>query len=349
VEASQILDFSSSINPLGPPSSAHRAFRKSFGELPCYPDSDARELRENLARLLGLKPQEVFLGNGSTQLIYLLCRALRPRNALVVHPAFSEYTNALMLAGSEIYSYILSVNENFKFSLSKFRAALKENPDIVFVSNPNSVTGRTIPRGEMEKITWMAHKKKTLLVIDEAFMDFMEGNSVKDRLRENPYLIVLRSPTKYYALPGLRLGYLLAQKQTVDRLCLHQEPWSVNTPAQRVFFACLNDESFRRKTKRWLEREREFLLKSLSFIQGLRPYPSQANFLLVRLEQGDALGLRALLLKKRILIRACDSFAGLGVHYFRVAIRLRKENIRLLKALEEIMGKRPYSRAPDAL
>jgi threonine-phosphate decarboxylase len=134
------------------------------------------------------------------------------------------------------------------------------------------------------------------------------------------------------------LGYLSAARRTIDRLRLYQEPWSVNTPAQKVLSACFDDAGFKRKTKSWLEREREFLLRGLSRVRGLRPCESQANFLLVRLARGSAARLRALLLKRKILIRVCDSFVGLGADYFRLAIRSREENRRLLDALEEILG-----------
>jgi len=338
VEAGEILDFSASVNPLGPLLSARRAFFKSFHELSCYPDSDAGEAREAIARQCRLEPRQVLLGSGSTQLIHLLCRALRPRKALVVHPAFSEYANGLKLVGAEIRSYLLSAQDDFTFSLERFTKALQENPDMIFLANPNSATGRAIPRAKIEEVARMAREKKTFLVVDEAFIDFVEADSVQDLIRDNPYLIVLNSPGKYYALPGLRLGYLLAARRVVDRLCLHREPWSVNTPAQRVLSACFNDANFKRKTRRWLEREREFLLGGLSRIRWLRPYESQANFLLVRLARGSASRLHALLLKRKMLIRVCDSFSGLGADYFRVAIRSREENRRLLEALEGILG-----------
>lgn len=343
MEAGEILDFSASVNPLGPPLSARRAFFKSFDELSCYPDSDAGEARAAIARQCRLESREVLLGSGSTQLIYLLCRALRPRKALVVHPAFSEYANGLKLVGAEIYSYSLSAQDNFEFSLSKFTQTLQENPNMIFLANPNSATGRVIPRAKVEAVARMARKKEIFLVVDEAFIDFVGADSVQDLIRENPYLIVLNSPGKYYALPGLRLGYLSAARRTIDRLRLHQEPWSVNTPAQRVLSACFNDANFKRKTKRWLEREREFLLGGLSRIRWLHPYESQTNFLLVRLERGSALRLHALLLKRKMLIRVCDSFAGLGADYFRVAIRSREVNRRLLEALEEILGRGSHS------
>jgi threonine-phosphate decarboxylase len=282
-----------------------------------------------------MQPEELLLGNGSTQLIYLICAALRPRKALILGPAFSEYTNALKLAGANIHFLLPTANGNFIFSTEKFMAAWENDHDIVFLTTPNSVTGQLIPSATIEKVARLALMRRSFLIVDEAFIDFVERESVKRLVHDNPYLIVLRSLTKYYALPGLRLGYLLAQAPRVKQLAAHQEPWSVNGPAQIVALACLSDGSFSVKTDRWLQRERNFLSQRLAALKGFRVYRSSANFLLVEMEdyRGDATDLRSFLVCKKILIRACDSFLGLGANYFRVAVRRRKENQQLLEAL----------------
>ena len=336
IDPGQIIDFSASINPLGPPASARKAFQKSYGEVSRYPDPYGEELKEALAKRQGMKPAEVLLGNGSTQLIYLLCQALRPRKALVVGPAFSEHANALKLAGAKVRFLFLAADDDFKFSTEEFMGEWEKDDDVVFLTTPNSVTGQLIPRAEIEKIARIAAIRKKFLVVDEAFVDFVEGESVKQLIRDNPYLLVLRSLTKYYALPGLRLGYILAHPRRVAQLAAYLEPWSVNGPAQKVALACLADASFGLKTERWLQRERNFLAQALITLKGFQPYPSITNFLLVRLaNKTDAGELRSFLLSRKILIRACNSFAGLGIDYFRVAVRRRNDNRQLLEALRE--------------
>ena len=283
-----------------------------------------------------MKTAEVLLGNGSTQLIYLLCRALKPRKALIIRPAFSEYGNALKLGGTEIRSYFLLPQYEFKLPLHDFIEGCARGLEMIFLSNPNSATGQIIPRKEMAEIARFCFKKNIFLVVDEAFMDFVERESVKDLIWENPYLIVLRSLTKYYSLPGLRIGYLLAQSRIVDLLGLHQEPWSVNLPVQKVALACLGDAPFRLKISKWLERERAFLFSALAKMKGLYPFPSQANFILVRLEctKSNAMDLQRFLLQRSVLIRSCDSFSALGENYFRVAVHLRRSSQLLLKGLK---------------
>lgn len=337
IEAGEMLDFSASINPLGPPASARKAFVKSYGEISRYPDPYGHKLKEALAERHGMSPAEVLAGNGSTQLIYLLCVALRPRNALIVGPAFSEYANALALGGATIRQFILGADDGFRFSMPRFMASWDKDCDIVFLPTPNSVTGELISKVEIEKIADTALARKCFVIVDEAFIDFVENESVKMLVRGNPYLIVLRSLTKYYALPGLRLGYLFAETRRVAQFSSYQEPWSVNAPALSVACACLKDTGFTSKTERWLEKERKFLSQRLTAIEGFHPFASRANFLLVKIDRTgtDALQLRSFLSTKKILIRACDSFAGLGADYFRVAVKRRKDNLLLLTTLRE--------------
>jgi threonine-phosphate decarboxylase len=337
IEAGEILDFSASINASGPPSSARKAFIESYGEISRYPDPYGEKLKAALAERHRMRPAEMLVGNGSTQLIYLLCAALRPRTALVVGPAFSEYANALALAGANIRALSLAADGGFPFSTERLMAAWEKDCDIVFLATPNSVTGQLVAKTEIEKIAYVALTRKRFVVVDEAFIDFIEAESVKTMVRQNPYLIVLRSLTKYYALPGLRLGYLLGEVRRVAQLAAYQEPWSVNGPALNVALACLRDAGFATRTGRWLERERRFLSQRLMALEGFHPLPSRTNFLLVKIDKkgGDALQLRSFLLRKKILIRACDSFAGLGGDYFRIAVKRRTDNRQLLAALRE--------------
>ena len=262
---------------------------------------------------------------------------MRPRTALVIGPAFSEYTNALALVGGDVRRHCFTEDSSFQFSTEKLLAQWKENCDLLVIATPNSVTGQLISKIELEKIARLALIRKKFVVIDEAFIDFVEDQSVKMLVRHNPFLIVLRSLTKYYALPGLRLGYLIGEAGRVAQLANYQEPWSVNSAAMSVALACLEDGGFASKTQRWLEAERKFLFDRITMLEGLHPYPSKVNFLLVKIAKPriDALELRSFLLRKKILIRACNTFTELGGDYFRVAVRRRKDNRRLLAALSQ--------------
>src|SRR5262245_28895084 len=175
IDPAEIVDFSASINPLGPPALARKAFQKSYKQLLRYPEPYGEELKEALAKHHGMKPAEILVGNGSTQLIYLICSALRPRTALIVAPAFSEYANASKLTGAKVRLLSLATDGSFEFSTEKFMTAWGKDGGIAFLMTPNSITGQLIPRAEVEKIARIALLERRFLVIDEAFIDFVEG------------------------------------------------------------------------------------------------------------------------------------------------------------------------------
>ncbi len=329
-----MLDFSASINPLGPPRSARGAFLRSWSELARYPDPYGEKLKAALGERHGMNSAEILLGNGSTQLIYLLCAALRPRAALIVAPAFSEYANALALSGASARTHAPAAADGFHFSLDSFFAAWDKDCDLVFLAHPNSVTGRLLEPRALEAIAAAALARKTPVVIDEAFIDFIEDASAKRLVRDHPYFLVLRSLTKFYGIPGLRLGYLLGDARRIAQLAHHQQPWAVGGPALSVALACLSDAGFAAKTGRWLEGERNFLWQRIGSLKEFSPLASQANFLLVRIERAgaDARALQKFLARRKILVRTCRSF-GLGANYFRIAVRRRSENRRLIAAL----------------
>ena len=270
IEAGEILDFSASINPLRPPATARKAFIESYDAISRYPDAYGNKLKKTLATRHGMKPAEVLIGNGSTQLIYLICAVLRPRKALVLGPAFSEYSHALTPRRSPhphsfFFQPIAALGFQWKTSWQRWET----DCDVAFLATPNSVTGQLIPKAEIETIAHFALTRKTLVVADEAFIDFVEDQSVKRKVRHNPNFLVLRSLTKFYGIPGLRLGYLLGDARRVEQLAVHQEPWSVNGPALNVALACLNDMRFITKTNRWLEGERQFLSEQLTATEGI--------------------------------------------------------------------------------
>src|SRR5918992_889304 len=241
-----------------------RDFRPAIDDLRIRPRLD-RTHGGNIdasARSIGVQPKEIIDFSASIN-------PLGPRTALVIGPAFSEYANALALVGSNIRSLSLTVDDAFQLSPERLMAAWEKNCDLLVLTTPNSLTGRLIPKREIENIARRALVRKSFVVVDEAFIDFVEEESVKMLVQHNPFVIVLRSLTKYYALPGLRLGYLIGQARRVAQLAAFREPWSVNGPALSVALACLTDAGFAAKTERWLERERTFLLQGLTKLDGL--------------------------------------------------------------------------------
>jgi threonine-phosphate decarboxylase len=337
VEPEDILDFSASINPLGIAEGVREAVIASFDRVMHYPDSDSTELRQALAELHRVDDKQILVSNGSTELIYLVPRLVRKGRGLIVAPAFSEYEKALTRAGMEVHYLKLSPDNEFQFCLDELEKKLSYGFEIMFLCNPGNPSGALIPFSVVSEIVDRCRAAGTFLVIDEAFMDFCEGDSAKHLVIHDGHGIVLRSMTKFFALPGMRIGYAVASAKLIRRLQFLQGPWSVNTPAQVACLASLRAADYIQCTLRCVEGERAFLVDSLERIGDLRPYPSVANYLLVRTgKRRKADELRNQLLEQLILIRDCSNFEGLDNSFFRVAVRKRNENERLLEALRQI-------------
>ena len=334
----ELSDFSASINPLGPAPGVREALSASFDRIVHYPDREAAELRSALADFHGVEATGIVVANGSTELIYLLPRIVQGRRGLIVAPAFSEYARSLERAGWETGYLTLRPEDGFAFSLEALEARLAEGVDLLFLCNPANPTGALLPLTVIEKIHTLCRNAGTFLVIDEAFMDFCEEESAKRVICAGEGGVILRSMTKFYAIPGLRLGYAMGPAKVIERCSALLEPWSVNTTAQVAGVASLADPEYHALTIRYCAEQRSFLTHGLSSLPGLKPYPSVANYLLVEMRNGlSAAELRDELVKKRILIRDCSNFVGLDGRFFRVAVHGQDDNCRLLAALDEVL------------
>ncbi|MCM2359802.1 MAG: threonine-phosphate decarboxylase CobD [Geobacteraceae bacterium] len=336
----EILDFSASINPLGPPPGVRQAVTAAFDSLVHYPDSDCTELAAALARSHGVAPANVCVANGSTELIFHLPRLVAGRRALLVAPTFSEYAEALLQAGWEYDYLVLKSDAGFALSPDALRVELAKGYGLLFLCNPGNPTGRLYGREEVAEILALCREAGTFLVLDEAFMDFCEEESAKQLVVASGAGVVLRSMTKFFAIPGLRLGYALAAPHLVERLAELRPPWSVNTLAQAAGLAALADSGYASRSLAYLAAERAFLASGLGELRGVRVFQGAANYLLAELTGGmTATKLRERLLASRILIRDCGNYRGLDGRFFRVAVRSREENRRLLAELIGVMAR----------
>jgi len=337
IRENEILDFSASINPLGLPETVSKRLPELLNLVVHYPDPEQRRLRKALSELHNISSESIICANGSTQLIYLLVRALRPERVLIPVPTFSEYERALWvqkISHKNIYiKYLyLKRENNFILEPEEFIKAM-EGCEMAFLCNPNNPTGILLSEDEVREIGKAARLIGCYLIVDEAFIDFCPHASIINRVGENPYLIILRSMTKFYALPGLRLGYGIFPLKLVKDIKTFQEPWSVNTLAQEAAIMAIRDETYRKKTWIFIKREKEFLEEGLTRL-GIWFTPSRANYYLLRLEKPD---LVEKLARKGILVRDCSNFRGLDRTYIRIAVRKREENIKLLEALAELL------------
>jgi len=336
LEEGKFLDFSSNVNPLGPSPAALRAVKKSLPALCRYPDPELIALRTAIARYFGIKPEQVACGNGSNALIHLIPRVFRPKKVLVPTPTFTEYAAAAEAAGAEVVPLPLPEHGGFRLDPLDLAFALK-GVDLAFLCNPNNPTGRLITKAEMLEIARYAVQEGVLLVVDEAFMDFIEGDSLVKEASHSSHLICLRAFTKFFGMPGLRVGYAVSGEDNAALLRGHAEPWAVNIPAERAAIAALNDWGHIKKTRKVIENERERLLSELRLLPGVEPFPAFANFIFIKLASIDGTTLTEKLGLQGILVRDCSSFPGVGSRYVRIAVRTRRENNRLVRALRDIL------------
>jgi len=336
VRVDDLVDFSANLNPLGYPTGLAAALSEALPDVVHYPDRRCRELTAALADFHGLDPASMLVGNGSTELIFLVARALKPRKALIIAPAFSEYAQALAAAQVPLAYHYTPEAQHFTMDGS----VSTNGADLVFLANPASPSGALLPPDRLAAIIspWLTAGAKVIL--DEAFIDFAEEASLKGRLGEFPGLMILRSFTKIYAIPGIRLGYLLGAPDLVETVAACQEPWSVGSLAQAAGLACLEDRDYLEKSRDLVRRERTHLGSQLAALGGLTVFPSAANYLLVKITRPGwtAARLRQALLAHRLIIRDASNFAGLDERFLRLAVRRREENDRLLAALAQVLG-----------
>ena len=338
VEPNRILDFSASINPLGMSPMARNALISSLDNLIHYPDSSHMELKQALADYHNISPAHFTIANGSTELIYNLSAILPGRKALIISPSFSEYARALAQHHWETQHFILTPESNFAIDTDKLERALAGGVDLLFICNPGNPSGTLYPRQEMEKICNLCRSSGTFMAVDEAFMDFCEEASFKRMIVDSDNAIVLRSMTKFFGIPGLRLGYAISNSALAEQLDSMGGPWSVNTLALVAGVAAIQDTQFNTKSLENIRQERRIFIERLAQFSQLTVYPSSANYLLVEIKEGMTSGeLKEKLLLDRILIRDCASFMGLSDRFFRVAVRTGEENNRLMGKLRQLL------------
>lgn len=334
----EILDYSASINPFGPPSGLAGELMEYFHRLQHYPDIANTALLGSLAEHHGLSESRIVVGNGSTELIYWLPHVLGIRSAVVVLPTFSEYRKAFERGRIRVHKVLATRELGFQPTVDPLEAVLEAaRPEALLLTHPGSPSGTLLSAAVRD---WVLEKGRQadgpFCIVDEVFVDFCEEESLKRFLAQTPKLILIRSMTKFYGIPGMRLGYLLASEEVAGRMRNALPPWSVNTLAQMAGVHCLRQTSYRERTLELVGAERERMQKRLGGLEGIRVLPGRANYLL--LELGDSLPgaevlQQDLLRSDRILVRDCATFEGLSNRYVRLAIRLPEQNDRLLEGI----------------
>ena len=332
-----MIDFSVTINPNGMPAGLKFDLVAALDGLGKYPDISGEPQRERIAARLGVRADNIILGNGAIDIIYLYARAFADadRPALIIAPTFNEYHRALLVAGwNSVTEIPFTEKDEFRINPEALIKMIGEvGPHTVFLCNPNNPTGVAYSPDYLGHI-FERVDRKTHWFIDESFIDFSaKGSCLEMMLARDLPMVLLRSMTKFYALPGLRVGYAVGREDIIDALADEQMPWAVNHLALSVIDTLLSERKFSEHSKAFIKNERRRVFLELSKIKGIKVYPSSANFHLCALKSGTAAALNEGLNLCGINIRTCEDFAGLDEKYFRVAIRKREENDKLISVL----------------
>lgn len=329
----KVLDFSANINPLGMPPGVRQAVIEGADSWERYPDPFCRELVKKLSEYEGVSEDRIAVGNGADDLIYRLCRVLRADSGVVCAPSFSEYGRALRESGSLVRTYRLK--EESGFELDRGIADFCRGSGAVFVCCPNNPSGAVVKPEITEELAAECEKNGQVLIYDQCFLDFVKGGGefgLERHMGKNG--IIIKAFTKIFAMPGLRLGYMVfGSRELCEKVRSCGQYWPVSAPAQAAGIAALREAAEHiRRTAGYVEKERKALEEGLRGL-GLKVYGSRANFLLFR--GREDLGER--LASRGILIRSLENEEGLGGGFFRTAVRTVEEDRRLLQEIREVI------------
>ncbi len=346
------IDFSASINPLGPPSSVLNATQQALSACGHYPDPSADGLRMRLAKEHGISPDSIVVGNGSSELIRILPLALSLCQGFVAGPTFMEYETSLHIAGARC-TYVLATSgdkyappmEQLSLLVKALRSGFQkdqrrgtESHKAVFVCNPNSPTGRVVTSRSLRTLYRQIEQAGLWMVVDEAFIDFCPSHSLIKEISNARRLLILRSLTKFYGMPGIRLGYMVGPTETVATIRRLLPPWSVSQFAQEAGVAALDDLKYRQRSVKFIQQERQRFMTRLRGVPGVRIIPASANFVLVELpSKCETAGLVSRLARQGILVRDCQTFSGITQPALRLAIRYPRDNNRVIHALTKAL------------
>lgn len=336
----EILDYSSNINPLGVPQKFIELAKNNFDILTNYPDPYYIELREKIAEYNNLNIDNIIVGNGATEILFLYMKALNPKKVLLVAPCFAEYERALKSISAQVEYFKLKESENFYPNIENLEIEIEnKNYDLVLLCNPNNPTGQFIKLKDIKKIIKTCENGNTKIFIDEAFIEFIEDWKEKTvSLLKNKNIFIMRAFTKFFAIPGLRLGYGIGfDEDILKKMWEEKEPWTVNTFANLAGLIMLDDKDYIERSEKWILKEKKFMYKKLSEFKSIKAYKTECNFILIKLFNINSTNLRDKMIEKNILIRDASNFKFLDDRFIRLAIKDRKSNLKVLKNLAEVL------------
>lgn len=339
----EIVCFGANVNPLGLSSSVREQLSQNLDIISSYPDREYTALRRTIAAYCAVRPEHVAVGNGSTELISLLIRQRSPKRAVVLGPTYSEYERELALTGGTVIPYNLSAADDFRLDTADLEKKLEQNIDLLIICNPNNPTSSALPASSVRELLDCCRRLGIFVMIDETYVEFapdMEQITSMPLVSLYDNLMVLRGVSKFFAAPGLRLGYgVTSNTDFLAQLKTNQNPWSLNSIGAYAGELMLSDTAYIARTKALISGERTRILQELRKWKSVKVFEPHANFILVRiLKDGvTAFDVFEHAIRRKLMIRDCSSFEALGGEFIRFCIMNPEDNDRLIDCLREIL------------
>jgi threonine-phosphate decarboxylase len=343
IPAERLIDFSANINPAGPPRSVHAAIRQALEDtttLVRYPDLELVELKQTIADYTGVQPDNIAVANGFVPLLEAALRSLKIERCLLPVPSFSEYRTVLENAGIDVTHYRLLPDDGFSYEpRTILRASLDQTSDAILMANPQNPSGTRCDVETMQRLIGTAAQHNITVLLDEAFIDYCPLDSVTRLAVDQANVIVFRSLTKFFAIPGLRVAYAVANASKVHAMNRFIAPWPITSFASNAVCAALSDGTYAEESRLTNDRRRLWLSRELSRLE-IATYPSGANFLLLRFPATVDVSLlwERMIVEEQLVLRSCANFEGLATRHLRIAVRSEEENERLICGLERVLS-----------
>ena len=341
VKKEEIISFSANVNPLGISPLLRNTVSEKIDCISSYPDREYKHLKEVIASYCHTECDKIIPGNGSTELIAMIIDIRRPRKAVIIGPTYSEYEREVSLSGGKSCYYQLKEKDDFHLNINDLNESLKDGTDMLIICNPNNPTSTVIDRKTLREILNICKERDIFVMVDETYIEFVECREETEGIPLTDYynnLFIIRGVSKFFAAPGLRLGYAVTGNQDLIReIFKKMNPWTINSLAEEAGKCMFLDRDYIQETTELIRNEREFMVNSLrSLSKNIKVYEPYANFVLFRIdsEKINADTLFDACIKEKMMIRNCATFPFLDNRYIRVCFMKHEDNVRLLNCIK---------------
>lgn len=339
LDKEKLIDFSANINPLGLNENVKKTIIETIEEINIYPDITYYNLKKSISNYEKIKSDYLTLGNGAAEVIFNLVRAINPKKALLLAPTFGEYEEALLSINSKIEYYMLNEGNNWDIDIDILDKINKEI-DMIFICNPNNPTGKLTHRKLILKVLEKAKDYNCIVAIDESFLDFVKENenyTLINYIEDYKNLFIIKSLTKFFAMPGLRIGYgITGDKTLIKKINSISVPWNINVLAEKSAIKALEEKDYINNTINYIENEKDRFYYELCKFNDLKIFKPSVNYIMFKVNK--KIDLKEEMMKENIIIRSCSNYIGLDDKYYRVAVRKREENEKFIDILKKILN-----------